>query len=63
MYLLTLQGPTVGGNLLLESWEIAPELYAHLRAHIQGDPLATTLTDSQAQVISQRVQGDETGVA
>lgn len=59
MYIFTLQGDTVDGNHLLESWEIAPELYAHLRANVQGEPIATTLTDPNGRVISQRFHGDD----
>lgn len=57
-YVLTLQGPTSDGNLLLESWEIPEEMYLHMRSCLEGDPTATTLTDPQGSVISQRFRGD-----
>lgn len=58
MYILTLQGPTADGNHLLESWEIPPEEYARLRGMIAHEPVATTLTDAKAKVISQRFRED-----
>lgn len=58
MYVLTLQGPTAEGNLLLESWEIPEEVYLYMRARMGNEPTATTLTDSEAKVISQRFEGD-----
>lgn len=61
-YVLTLQGPTVEGNLLMESWEIPPELYARVRARlVDSEPTVTTLTDADAKVISQRFAGDDDG--
>lgn len=58
MYIFTLQGPTADGNHLLESWEISQEVYLHFRSHVQGEPVATTLTDRRGQVISQRLRED-----
>lgn len=58
MYIFTLQGPTVDGNHLLESWEITYEMFAQLRAKLEGDPMATTLTDPNGKVISQRFGED-----
>lgn len=60
MYILTLQGPTANGKLLLESWKISPEEYARLRGMISHVPLATTLTDADAKVVSQRFADEET---
>lgn len=57
-YVLTLQGPTLEGNLLMESWEIPKEMYLHMRSHLEGEPTATTLTDPGGKVISQRFIGD-----
>ena len=59
MFILTLQGPTADGNHLLESWEIEEAVYLHMRSHMEAEPLATTLTDGHAKVISQRFSGDE----
>lgn len=59
MFILTLQGPTVDGNCVLESWEIPADEYARLRAMITNPPLATTVTDGRATVISQRFIDDE----
>lgn len=58
-YVLTLQGPTADGNLLMESWEIPADEYARLRATINHEPMVTTLTDADAKVLSQRFAGDE----
>jgi len=59
MFILTLQGPTAEGNLLMESWEISQEMYVYMRAHMNREPMATTLTDKEAKVISQRFAGDD----
>jgi hypothetical protein len=62
MFVLTLQGPTADGNHLLESWEISREVYLHMRAHMDREPMATTLTDGKAKVISQRFIDDEEAI-
>lgn len=56
--MLTLQGPTAEGHLLLETWSISAQEFGRLRALIDQEPLATTLTDADAKVISQRFAGD-----
>jgi len=61
-FILTLQGPTADGNGLLESWEISREAYLHMRAHMNREPMATTLTDGKAKVISQRFIDDEEAI-
>ena len=58
MFVLTLQGPTAEGNLLLESWRIPEEMYLHMRSCMESEPMATTLTDAEGKVISQRFAGD-----
>lgn len=57
-YMFTLHGPTADGNGLMESWEIPKEMYLHMRARMESEPMATSLTDGSGRLISTRFSED-----
>lgn len=52
MFMLSLQGPTGDGRIVIESWLLPKELYMHMRECMEGEPAATTITDEQGNLLS-----------
>lgn len=60
MFMLSLQGPTGDGRTLIESWMLPKEMYMHMRQCMEGEPVATSVTDGRGRLLSTSYGEDET---